>query len=190
MKSTTAAATRKQEEMVQQNILPGFVGAGMKRGVDGMLGPMELQQQLLISQLLQKKGRFTDQSQLQNSSQYSNPFCQAQQSQAAQQLQPPLSLQNMMHPSMNLQGPMTSQSNGAAGKKFGLTVCQGRQNDSSLLGQFLPNATGGVGNGVQTSLTGKGSTGQGLPLSLTGGLPSSSTTADIVNAAIEALRYG
>ena len=64
MKSTTAAATRKAEEMAQHTagVIPVF---SVKRTADDMLGSIEFQQQILLSQLLQKKGRFSDQQQQQ-----------------------------------------------------------------------------------------------------------------------------
>ncbi|KAL7580755.1 hypothetical protein ACA910_001037 [Epithemia clementina (nom. ined.)] len=84
MKSTTAAATRKaEEEMIQTRPAPAAY-AGMKRPAEA--AQIELQQQLLLSQLLSKKGNFETQS----------PFASAPPS-----LYSAASIGNPMHSMMN-----------------------------------------------------------------------------------------
>jgi len=192
MKSTTAAATRKQDEISQQGnaMLPSFQQGGIKRTLDDMMAPIEMQQQLLLSELLRaKKGRFNEQGSLSNPTPFfGNHFSQQQASQAqfGSAANTSLSLQNMMRPNMNMGGGAQQQQQHSqmmgGNKSFGSIMSQGRQNDSSLLGQFLTNSNGGNG--------GFGGAAPTRPPALANNFPPNSTTADIVNAAIEALRYG
>jgi len=227
MKSTTAAATRKAEEMAQRNttVLAPFAhgGTGVKRTVEEMMGPIELQQQYLLSEILaRKKGRFPNDSQQQLLQQQQQQQQQqdllsptplfsanALQSQAQQAplLTPQfgaaastsLSLQNMMRPHLNLgnvgggnlntAGFDQSQLGGnGVSKGFGSSFMNTSGQNDSLLSQFLSNNSNNNHNVGNSGLP-SGSLGSRVP-PLSSSFPQNSTTADIVNAAIEALRNG
>lgn len=212
MRSTTAAATRKAEEhaVPRNSVLPQFsTQGGVKRRMEDLMGPVELQQQLLLSELLRKKGRFGNQHEHPSSlshvsTLYSTSFPQLPVGESlfrygdgvsnntslslqdimgsslhASQLvskglaqNSSLSLQSMMRPNI---GVSESTAQAQLRKNLGGIIPTQVSHNDSLLSQFFASNGRGLSNGV-------------CPSSLNG-FPPTSTTSDIVTAAIEALRY-
>lgn len=169
MRSTTAAASRKAEEITQLNSSPRAV-AGVKRPAE--VGQIELHQQLLLSQLLSKKVNYECQS----------PFASAQS---------PLLYQtgatNMQFPP-SVSG--TSEQSLAKmmlypGSNFALSspmfIAHTRPSTSSLLNQYMPGLSS-VGSSSLLNTVSPPSQ-NSVPY-----YPMLQTTAEIVQAAIQALQ--
>ena len=170
MKSTTAAATRKAEEEIALSKSNSVV-CGMKRPAE--IGQIELQQQLLLSELLRKKGNYENPAPTFVPSVTPAHSAHVYPSSVApmgNQMRPvlnahDLSLTKMMYPSANL----------TLNSPRYLSPAR----DTSLLSQFIPRNTVNSVVGMP-SLTGPP---QSLQFT-----PTAATTAEIVNAAIQALK--
>lgn len=167
MKSTTAAATRKADEEVVAHMRPTPTLAGMKRPAE--VGSIELQQQILLSQLFRKNDQFEN----------SLPFVTGPRSSlyssgvVGSQTRPmmnganDLSLAKMMFPGPSLPS---------------LTFMTHSQNNS-LMNQFVASGLNTLGGTNLTNSTSPSLTNNGGPF-----YPMSATTAEIVHAAIQALK--
>ena len=189
MKSTTAAATRKaEEEVAMPNSQPRL--AGMKRPAE--VEHIELQQQRLLSHLLRKTASY------ENATTAGHPSLQPpypQQATMGNRLRPmisnDLSLSKIMYP-----GP--SFSLGTASPHLMTTPHRSSICDSSLIGQFNPST-----NYIHQNMIGAGPSSMRMPGMQTNFVrsppppPSSqlypmaspASTAEIVHAAIQALKY-